>query len=165
MHIDVHIVGISEKPLIQRMMQLYQYDFSEFDGTDLDEHGAFCYNYLDHYWVEDSRTPLLVRINGKIGGFVLVNKYSYTGSDKYCIAEFFIMRKYRRNGIGRQVAHKVFNRFGPLWEIRETALNVAAQAFWMKVVDEYTDGNFENHSTGYGDWSGPIQTFSSKDKS
>jgi GNAT superfamily N-acetyltransferase len=97
---------LSEKSLIQHMMQFYQYDFSEFEGNDLDDHGLFSYKYLDHYWVEESRTPLVVRVEGRLTGFVLVNKHSYTTQERFCIAEFFIMRKYRRKGIGREVAHR-----------------------------------------------------------
>ncbi|MHC4192376.1 MAG: GNAT family N-acetyltransferase, partial [Planctomycetota bacterium] len=75
--------------------------------------------------------------------FVLVNKHSYTTQERFCIAEFFIMRKYRRKGIGREVAHRVFGMFGPLWEVQQTKDNTVAQAFWGNVVSEYTGGDFD----------------------
>ena len=56
------------------MMQLYQYDFSEFEGNDLDDHGLFSNKYLDHYWVGENGTPLIVRADGKLAGFVIVFK-------------------------------------------------------------------------------------------
>jgi len=31
---------------MQRMMQMYQYDFSEFEWTDLDDHALFDYKNL-----------------------------------------------------------------------------------------------------------------------
>ena len=33
-------------------MELYRYDFSEFDGADVGSHGEYGYRYLDHYWAE-----------------------------------------------------------------------------------------------------------------
>ena len=75
------------------------------------------------------------------------------------------MRKYRKKSIGRQVAHEVFDQFGPLWEIKETKENGSAQAFWENVIGEYTEGDFKNYPSGLGDWVGPIQTFKSKQKS
>lgn len=159
MEMDISEATLSEKTLIQHMMQLYQYDFSEFEGNDLDDYGMFGYKYLDHYWVEEGRTPLIVRVAKHLAGFVLVNKHSYTAEDRFCIAEFFIMRKYRRKGMGRKVARRVFDMFGPLWEVQQTKENTVAQAFWMKVVKEYTNGVFDYYENGIGDWSGPVQVF------
>lgn len=164
MQIDVSEATLNEKSLLQHMMQLYQYDFSEFEGSDLDDHALFSYKYLDHYWVEQRRTPLIVRLDGRLAGFILVNRHSYTTQDRFCIAEFFIMRKYRGKGIGKKVAHRVFDMFGPLWEVQQTKENTAAQCFWRTVVDEYTNGDFNLHEDGLGDWDGPILAFKRRSK-
>ena len=47
MNIQLQIPSRSDRNLIRRLMELYQYDFSEFDGQDLDEHG--------HLWFKDRR--------------------------------------------------------------------------------------------------------------
>ena len=160
--IDISIASPREKPLIEQMMQLYRYEMSEFDGSDLDLNGRFSYDDLDSYWTENSRTPLIVRVSGKLAGFVLVNQHSYTGDGRYSIAEFFIMRRYRRKGIGRIVANRVFNQFGPRWEIRQIKENTSAKSFWRKIIEEYTGDNFKEFPDGKSDWTGPIQTFERK---
>lgn len=38
------------KSIFQNLMQLYQYDMSQFNGDETDSHGRFAYHYLDHYW-------------------------------------------------------------------------------------------------------------------
>jgi predicted acetyltransferase len=157
--IDISIASPSEKPIIEQMMQLYRYDMSEFDGSDLDHNGRFSYDYLDSYWTDDRRSPLIIRVSGQLAGFVLVNQHSYTGDGRYSIAEFFIMRKYRRKGIGRAVANRVFNQFGPRWETRQIKENTAAQSFWRKVIEEFTCRRFKEFPDGKGDWTGPIQIF------
>jgi len=160
--IDISIASQTEKPLIEQMMQLYRHDMSEFDGSDLDHKGQFSYEYLDSYWMDDSRSPLIIRLSGKLAGFVLINQHSYTRDGRYSIAEFFIMRKYRGKGIGKFIAHRVFDQFGPFWEVRQNKENTAAQSFWRKVIEEYTDGSFEEFPAGRGEWTGPIQIFERK---
>ena len=83
-------------------MELSAYDFSEFDDADVNQHGLYGYTYFDYYWTEESRTPFFVKAAGNLAGFVLVNEYCYLIKEpgNKSIAEFFVMRKYRRKGIG-----------------------------------------------------------------
>jgi predicted acetyltransferase len=117
MKIEVSPASIDDKPLIQRMMQFYLYDFSEFGKSDLDSHACFGYSYLDHYWEEKGRHPFIVRVDGKLAGFVLVNKHTYLPGNEWSIAEFFIMRKYRQKGVGKAVAFYIFEQFRGKWEV------------------------------------------------
>ena len=143
------------------LMQLYLYEFSEIAGGDVDESGEFPYRWLDEYWTESRRHPFLVYSDGRIAGFVLVNTYSVVRRDPNtrCIAEFFIMRKYRRLGMGRRAAFHVFDRYRGPWEVRQTQANVVAQAFWRAVIGEYTDGDFEETVMDVEAWRGVVQTF------
>ena len=102
-------------------MQLYLYDFSEIDGGDVNEGGEFPYRWLDHYWTESGRNPFLVYSDGRIAGFVLVRTDATAGRgpDTKSVAEFFIMRKFRRMGIGRKAAFQVFDRFRGAWEVAD----------------------------------------------
>lgn len=159
MALDVSPAAFEEKVLIRRMMELYNYDFSEFDGADLDAHGTYGYDYLDHYWVEAGRHPFIVRVDGKLAGFVLVSRHTLVVPDGHAISEFFILRKYRRRGIGQQVAFGVFDRFPGPWEVREIAANVPAQRFWRRVIDRYTAGAFTETRLASEAWDGPVQTF------
>jgi hypothetical protein len=97
MNIEVAPATIAERPILRHLMELYQYDFSEFDGADLTPIGLYDYPYLDHYWVEPERSPFLIRVDGNLAGFVLVARYNYLTrlKDNWVMAEFFIMRKYR----------------------------------------------------------------------
>lgn len=142
MDIEVLSATISDKPIIRQMLELFKHDLSEFENTDLDEHGHFGYPYLDYYWGEANRYPSLIRVNGKLAGFVLVNQYTSLPDSQYSVAEFFILRKYRKCGIGRQVAVYIFDRFCGRWEIRRVQTNIIAQQFWHSVIGAYTDGNY-----------------------
>lgn len=151
------------KELLHNLMNLYLYDFSEFDkNMDVDEHGIFGYKYFDLYWIEGDRYPFIIYVNGLIAGFALVNKHTYTGKADHRIAEFFVMRKYRNKGIGRTVAYQLFDKFSGWWEVVQTKENIAAKEFWSKIISTYTGNNFEDYQKGLGKWEGSLQLFESK---
>lgn len=149
--------SFEEKYLLRNLMQFYMYDFSEIEGWDVDPQARFEYRYLDHYWTDDKRFPFLLRVKQHLAGFVLVNQHCYSAPEDsgcYSVAEFFILRHYRRQGLGQRLAFDVLDRFGPRWEIRQTPKNHAAQAFWYKVVKAYTQGAFEHYPEGFADYPG-----------
>lgn len=126
------------------MMELYNYDFSEFSFDDINEYGYFGYPRIDDYWNEEGRYPYFIRVDGKLAGLVLVRsccEYS-TMSNPHNIAEFFVMKKYRHKGIGRAAAFKVFDMFSGGWEVSQWSNNKPAQNFWRKVISEYSNDNY-----------------------
>lgn len=166
MNIDISPASIPEKPILRRLMELYEYDFSEFDAADVGPTGLYDYPYLDHYWVEPEhgeRHPFLVRVDGNLAGFVLVARYNYlTGKkDTWVMAEFFIMRKYRRRGVGEHVARYIFDQFPGPWQVGQISENQPAIAFWHKVIGRYTHENYHQHLLENDNWRGPVQVFTS----
>lgn len=159
MKIEVQPVSFEDKTLLRNLLQLYLYDLSEYEAIELNDHGEFGYNYLDPYWTDSNRHPFLVRIDGRIGGFVLVNAFTYTEHTDHSLAELFILRKYRKAGIGRRAVFEVLDQFHGTWEIRTHENNHVAQIFWRKLISEYTNECFHEAEKGSGNWSGPIWTF------
>jgi len=159
MNIEVLPAALQDKPLLQRMMELYQYDFSEFDGADLDAHACYGYTYLDHYWVDEGRHPFLVRVDGKLAGFVLVSDYVLLPGNERSISEFFILRKYRHQGIGKHAAYWIFDTFPGKWEVQQIAANLPAQRFWRSVIAGYTQGQYQEIEINDERWDGVVQHF------
>jgi predicted acetyltransferase len=154
--------SIHEKLILRHLLQLYLYDFTEFDGDDVDEHGLYHYSYLDHYWTEADRHPYLVRVAGKIAGFALVRVEEDDAGVPYAdMAEFFILKKYRGQGVGQAVAFHLFDLYPGKWEVSEIARNLPAQAFWRKVIERYSGGQFEEVVMDDGD---VLQSFRSWQK-
>ena len=143
MDITLIPAAFDDKTLMRSLMALYLYDFTEYTGDDINEHGAFEYHYLDSYWVEEDRHPFLLLVDGKIAGFVLVrDTKDEAGAVTHHLAEFFVMRKYRRQKIGRAAARQAFDHFPGKWEVLQIPNNLPGQAFWRKVIGEYTGGNY-----------------------
>ena len=163
MDLEVNRASLEDKCILRNLLELYAYDFSEFDHADVDNHGLYGYEYLDNYWTEEGRHPFLVRIDGKLAGFVLVRTINEVEACRtHSIAEFFILRKYRKHGVGREAADQIFDMLPGQWSVAEMASNLPAQAFWRKVISDYTQGNFEEIWSDDAKWQGPIQRFVSK---
>jgi predicted acetyltransferase len=158
MSLQVLPATVQERPILQRLMELYLYDFSEFDDADINDDGIYGYEFLDRYWVEDCRYPFSIRVDGKWAGFVLVRDLLLEdGVLVHTVAEFFVMRKYRRQKVGQRAAFEIFDRFAGLWRVGELRTNRPAQSFWRKIIREYTHGQFSEMEDA--SWDGPMQEF------
>jgi len=144
MKITLETVSLAEKFVLARLMELYEYDFSEYSKDDVDESGCFGYAHLDDYWREQGRHAFFIRVDGRLAGFVMVRScWEYQPlQNPRNIAEFFVMKKYRRQGVGRVAAMATFDRFPGGWEVSQWSSNVSAQRFWQKVIAEYTGGRY-----------------------
>lgn len=167
--LEVMPIPYEDKPLLQQLVQFYRYDSSEFDGHALTQHGVYQYKYLDHQWTEEFRRPLLFKVDDEIAGFALVildipkefAKLS-DANETNLISDFFIMRKFRRNGYGMQAAHLIFDRFPGNWELRQTSNNTTANRFWNDVINKYTGGDYREVVMNGDEWRGPVQVFDTR---
>jgi len=111
---------------------------------------------------EEGRQAFLVKVNDMLAGFVLVNNYCMMkepGNETKTIAEFFIMRKWRRQGVGKEIAFKTFDIHKGNWKIKQEKENIGAQRLWEHVINEYTAGNFKKVESVGDDWDGPVIWF------
>jgi predicted acetyltransferase len=129
-----------QEPILANLLELYAHDFSEFHDLEIGADGRFGYKRLPMYWSEAGRHPLLFRVDGKLAGLILVQRGSEVSGDAdvWDMAEFFVLRGYRRRGIGTQVAHRVWTQFPGRWEVRVMQSNVQAQRFWGKAITAFT---------------------------
>jgi predicted acetyltransferase len=154
-------VAERERDVLRHLVDLYAYDFSDLLGLDVEEDGRFAFHDLAPYWIDPWRHAFFVRVDGKLAGFVLVHDRSRLSgaAGVHDMAEFSILRKYRRRGVGERVAMEIFDRFPGAWEIRQQPANTGATAFWRRVVDRYTRGQFREVVWNDDAWKGPVQLF------
>jgi predicted acetyltransferase len=151
-----------ERALLQNLAQFYYYDFSEVLEMHVDEDGRFGDVDLTPYWVDEWRHPFLLRVDDKLAGFALISERSkITGkSGVFDMMEFFVLRRFRRHGVGRAAAFAAFDRFAGPWEVRQREEHPDATAFWRRAIDEYTGGDYEETRWVRPQWSEIVQTFS-----
>jgi predicted acetyltransferase len=131
-NLQVVPAALEQEPLLANLLELYCHDMSEFIDLELRADGRFHYPWLRHYWQEEGRYPYLVRVDGQPAGVVLVSRGSRISGDAdvWDMAEFFIVRKYRRLGLGRQAARLVWSERPGKWEVRVLVQNAPAVRFW-----------------------------------
>jgi predicted acetyltransferase len=66
------------------------------------------------------------------------------------ISKFFTLSRYRRQGVGRSTATRLFDAFTGTWEIAVMKANTPAQHFWRAVVSDYTRRKYEEFFAHYG---------------
>ena len=149
MKISIEPIPVGQKSVLVQMMELYNYDFTEFSNDDINEYGYFGYPYIDNYWTEEGRYPYFIRVDGKIAGFILVRSYcEYNNLElPHNIAEFFVLKKYRHKGVGKESAFMIFDEYHGEWEISQWDNNFPAQKFWKKVISEYANGQYKEFSS------------------
>jgi predicted acetyltransferase len=154
-------IVIGDREVLRHLVDLYAYDFSAFMNLDVEETGRFAFEDLSHYWNDPLRHPFFVRSDGKLAGFALVHERSRLSgtSGIHDMAEFFILRNYRRRGVGERAAKAIFDRLPGSWEIRQRSSNVDAVAFWRRVIERYTHGAFREVTWHDEIWQGPVQFF------
>lgn len=137
-------IADGERALLDAMLQLYFYDFSEIDHDDVDERGKFESPDYSRYGRDAAYPGFLLRVDGKPAGFALIDLESPLpdGKGHHYIHEFHVLRAYRRRGLGEWAAFKIFDMIGGNWQIEEIGPNEAAQAFWRRVIDRYTRGQY-----------------------
>ncbi len=164
--VEITVAPRQARDAIANMFQLYTYDFTELwageDRGELDERGLFeSYRYLDDYWREADRIPLLIRAGGHLAGFALVNRFSHSARtlDRN-MAEFFVVRKHRRSGTGTIAARAIFSRYPGIWEAAVMRKNVGALAFWRNAVKGHPAvSDIEEKDFRTEEWNGPILRF------
>jgi predicted acetyltransferase len=133
-----------DAPLLANLLQLYIYDLSEaFPSVELGTDGRYSYEKLPLYWSEpERRFPFLIRFEGRVVGFVLVTRGSPASDDPevFDVAEFFVLRRYRRSGVGRGAAFLLWDRLPGRWIVRVSEGNPGGIRFWTGVIGEYTRG-------------------------
>lgn len=148
MEIELQKVSDSEKGILANLLQLCMHDYTELEPFEIGSDGRFHYRWFDAYFEEECRYAYLLKVENNLGGFVLVRKNPDKEDWDYQIAEFFILRRYRNQGIGTTVANKTLERFEGLWEISYSVANKPALKFWKKVSEHYSNVEHQTHFDG-----------------
>ena len=173
---DVEINPASDKDyaIVANLARFYIYDMAEHAGWECPATGLFdAGDQFAAYWGRPRKRgwpegwrgfPFLLRVASHPAGFALVKQTAQQPAT-FDMGEFFIARQYRRKGLGQRVATELFDRFAGRWEVREMLTNTAAQAFWRRIVSDYTGGAFTDTQEVFGDYDGKefiVQRFRSR---
>ena len=149
--------ALSDRSVIESLIELYVHDLSVPFGIEIGPDGRFGYPDLDLYWREpERRFPFLIFERERLAGFILARLGSPESADPLTldIAEYFVLRRHRREGVGRRAAHALWDRLPGRWTVRVLDRNAGAVTFWRRAVSDYTRGRFDERDVkrGAGLW-------------
>lgn len=133
--IELLAATADQAPLIRNLYQFYAYESSDWEQEDVEVDGRFYIHdeHLQRYWQADGWGAYLVLADGFIAGFVLVERSELAGIQAFELADLFILKKYRRQGIGQAVALQFLGGEGD-WLLRCYAQDAPAVAFCNAVL-------------------------------
>jgi predicted acetyltransferase len=73
------------------------------------------------------------------------------------MAEFFVVRKHRRGGVGSAAMAAIVARYPGLWEAAVARRNVQALPFWRRIAAQ--NAEVEELDLDTAAWNGPILRF------
>lgn len=135
--------------LLANLISLYAHDLSDVFGLEVGADGRFAYDRLPLYWSEpERRFAFLIRAGASLAGFALVTRGSPASDDPDAldVAEFFVLRRHRRAGVGQRAATLLWDRLPGHWFVRVSEGNRPALPFWQGVIRTYTNGDFQETS-------------------
>lgn len=123
---------LDQKPLIANLLQLYLYDMTESMPFPVGSDGRFEYDFLERFW----QHPYLIHSGDEIAGFALVIDQCPLTGRKPCffMAEFFVLKAYRKQGLGRSALDAILAKHRGDWHIGVPHANKPAQAFWGRAL-------------------------------
>jgi predicted acetyltransferase len=138
--------------VVRNLSGYYIYDFTEYMGWACPESGQFggC-DELFAEWEAGTNHPFLVRVDGELAGFAAVGHDAASG--EFYGQEFFILRKFRRRGVGRAAAYALFDLFPGPWRVDLLMENIPALRFWQPTIQQYIGAaplQIEEHESPWG---------------
>ena len=164
MKLELTRVKKNDKMLLKNLLELYENepnDYEEINANE-NENKPYEYKHLDRYFTWENWLAYFIMADGNHAGFVLISPDSVALDipTDYSIYEFFVMPEYRRLGIGRFAVNSILDMYKGNWQLKRDPRDKNSVPFWNKVIDEYTNGNFEIKesypNSGGGTYSGGV---------
>ncbi|HCE3663416.1 TPA: GNAT family N-acetyltransferase [Vibrio parahaemolyticus] len=145
MEVFLKRIEADSRHILENLFPYYVYDMSEFMKWDPDLNGLYTFksSTLDCYWSDTSHVPYFIYVGKDLAGFVLVRKYP-SSPEILDIDQFFVLRKFKGQGIGKSAFKEVVNRHVGKWQIRVLKENEAALKFWLSAVSDIVGCNYDD---------------------
>jgi predicted acetyltransferase len=119
--------------------------YSEYINYDVEEDGLYkAYPNLEEYWKEEGyKFPYMIKKGEKDVRFVLVSK-NKSDMNYFSIAEFFIMKKYTGEGIGKEAARQLFTLHKGDWQVHQRENNILPRNFRERLSIKIQMGSSQN---------------------
>jgi predicted acetyltransferase len=135
-------IGPEADALLRNLFEHYCHDMSEWFDFDTGADGSYSHDTAS-VWAGEHEA-YLATIGGSIAGFALIGSASDWLGDIVArdVHEFFVMRRFRRRGVGRRMATLLWNGHPGEWLVRVFEANAPAVVFWRDAISGYSLGSY-----------------------
>ncbi|WP_179281108.1 GNAT family N-acetyltransferase [Paenibacillus sp. XY044] len=131
----------SDKDILKQLIALFLHDLSEFN-RDLEmnsSNGLFEFDVLDWFFEKDGLTPYFIYKKDKIIGFILLQSGPFSNQKfaDYVLNSFFILKKYRRQGLGKEACKAFFTQLPGRYAVSQIKTNTPAIQFWRNIYESF----------------------------
>lgn len=144
-------IGPQTGPLLRNLFEHYVHDMSEWLDIDTKADGSYSFD-TSKFWKREFDV-YLAKLDGAIAGFAIAGSAApwlgeVGGRD---VHEFFVLRKFRRSGVGRQLAQHIWDAQPGEWLVRVFDDNRPAIPFWRNAVAVYTGDCYQEEQRNVKD--------------
>jgi predicted acetyltransferase len=135
-------IGPESDVLLRNLFEHYCHDMSEWFDIDTIADGSYSHD-TSSIWA-NQYGAYVAKVGGSIAGFALVGSAAAWLGDtrSHDVHEFFVLRKFRRRGVGKKMAGLVWNEHPGEWLVRVLEANASAVLFWRVAVSDFSLGAF-----------------------
>jgi predicted acetyltransferase len=136
-------IGPESDVLLRNLFEHYCHDMSEWFDVDTEADGSYSYDTAS-VWASEQEV-YLATVDTSIAGFALIGSGADWLGDTGArdVHEFFVLRKFRRRGVGKQMAALLWNEHPGEWLVRVLEANAPAVLFWRTAISSYSTGSYE----------------------
>src|SRR5882724_2438071 len=108
-NLQISKVGPEYAPILRNLFEHYVHDMSEWFHFDTRPDGSYSYDAAS-LWTRGFETHL-AQAGDSLVGFAIVGSAAewLDDTNAHDVREFFVLRKFRRKGAGRQIAEHIWN--------------------------------------------------------
>lgn len=131
---------------LDNLFQLYLHDMAEWFEVDTGSDGRYAYP-TDTIWERGLGVFFAYAGAIPIGFAVVGSAERWVGdADVRDLHEFFVVRRYRRHGVGQALAHHVWRQYPGAWLVRVYQRNSPALSFWRHAVASHCGSNYREET-------------------
>lgn len=152
--LSVRLATEGDMRFMEGVIEKYLHEMSPFADIELDEEGNYSYPLLSSYFRKSGRSPrrlYIIEVGRSRVGFMMVCRgVSPDGqlalpsqAIDWCVAEFTVFPRFRRQGIGRDAFELVVADNPGRWGLMYDDRNLPAARLWSSVCDDH-EGKIRN---------------------
>jgi predicted acetyltransferase len=134
-------IGPKSEAVLRDLFQHYLRDMAEWFDVETGTDSSHIYDLTG---ISEKGQEAYLAMDGDIAaGFALVrsgakwqNEIDFPAGTQevYDVHEFFVLREFRRRGVGQRMANHIWNEYPGEWLIRALEANTPALAFWRAAI-------------------------------